>query len=203
MKTRQIIGLFLAILSNSMLTGCSPVVQARVSPTEFLVAGEKNPGKVDLFITEEFRSHIAEKTDISEFKQWKFELGTVAADAFRYALESRFETVSVRLGTPQFPSTPPETFYAAVQPSFTSFGASDPVLFRFENYKATIGFDVAVYRADGTTLFTRAYTGEGTQQGSIGYDDPGLSAYPVAVQNAVKDAAVKFVDDLVASSNQP
>ena len=179
------------------VTGCTPIVQPRVSSSEFLVEGDKIPGDIELFISEEFRSHTAEKTDISEFKTWKFELGTVAADTFRFSLESRFEHVSVRLGAPKFKMDSDENFYAVVQPEFTNFEASDPILFKFEDYKAKVGFLVTVYNAKEQKILSQTYTGQGVKQGSIGYDDPGHSAYPIAVQEAIKDAVSKFVNDLV------
>jgi hypothetical protein len=157
---------------------------------------------VELFVSEEFRSYTTEKTDISEFKIWKFELGPVAVDTFRFALENRFEHVLVTLGSPHFPVEAGDGFYAIVQPSFASFGASDPVLFRFEHYKATVGFNVSVYDANGNVLLAQTYSGEGTKRGSIGYADPGHAGWPIAVQNAVKDATIKFVNDLVGVSNR-
>lgn len=181
--------------------GCAPVVQPRVSSAEFMVAGSRLPGRVDLYVSEQFRGHRFEKADISEFKNWSFELGPVAVDAFRYALESRFEDVNVNLGSPLLPVESSKGFHALVEPSFVSFSAADPVLFRFEDYKATVSFNVLVRDPAGNTLLRQTYTGEGSQQGSIGYADPGHAAYPVAVQNAVKDATARFAADLVGISN--
>ena len=184
------------------VVGCAPVIQPHVSSSEFLVAGNTIPGKVDLYVSEAFRSYKAEKTDISELKTWKFDLGPVAVDAFRFGLESRFDDVSVKLGDPQFPVDTNGIFYAAVQPSFAQFAASDPVLFKFENYKATVGFSVSVKGADGDMVHSQTYVGEGVKQGSIGYADAGHAAYPIAVQNAVKDAVNKFVFVLVDLSSR-
>jgi hypothetical protein len=202
MKHHKLFAFSLASVLIVLIAGCAPVIQPRVSSSEFLIAGNKVPGRVELFVLEEFTSYKAEKTDVSELKTWKFELGPVAVDSFRFALESRFEQVSVTLGTPRFPVDAGAVFYAAVQPSFVSFKASDPILFRFEDYKATIGFNMSVFDADGKIILSQTYTGEGTQQGSIGYADPGHAAYPIAVQNAVKDATKKFVNDLVGISNR-
>lgn len=195
--------LFAALLLpvSFLAGGCAPVVQPRVSSAEFMTAGSRSPGRVDLFITEQFRTHRVQKTDISELKTWDFELGPVAVDAFRFALESRFEDVNVHLGTPQLPLSSGDSFHAVVEPGFASFSAADPVLFRFENYKATVSFNVSVRDPSGKTLLSQTYSGEGAQQGSIGYADPGHAAYPVAVQNAVKDATNRFVSDLVGIAN--
>jgi hypothetical protein len=193
-------GLVLVCLLASCVSGCAPVVQPHVSSTEFLVAAAKISGSIDLYVSEDFRSYKAEKTDISEMKNWNFELGPVAVDAFRYALESRFQQVSVTLGTPQFPMVAGNGLHVVVQPSFASFEASDPVFLKFENYKATVGFSVSVYDPSGKVVLSQTYTGEGKKQGSIGYADPGHAAYPIAVQNAIKDATKKFVDDLVSKA---
>ena len=179
------------------MSACAPVIQPRVSSAEFLVEEDKIPGKIEVFVSEDFRSYVAEKTDISEFKTWKFELGPVAIDTFRFSLESRFEQVSVKLGNPKFPVDSDGVFYAAVQPAFSQFGASDPVIFRFEDYTAQVEFLVTVFNSEGKTILSQTYSGEGTQQGSIGYADPGHAAYPVAVQNAIKDAVNKVVNGLV------
>lgn len=197
MNNHWMCGVLLAI-GAAALAGCTPVVQPRVSPTEFLVAEDRIPGRIDVLITEAFRSHTVEKSDVSEFKKWQFELGPVTVDALRFALETRFEKVSVKLGDGTFPVATDGGFYSAVQPSFGEFKATDPVVFRFENYGATVGLNVTVLDAEGGTVLSKSYVGEGTQRGSIGYADPGHAAYPVAVQNAVKDAVAKLVDDLVA-----
>lgn len=129
-------------------------------------------------------------------------LGAVSVDAFRYALESRFSSVAVKLGSPQFPTVTQGGFYAAVQPSFVSFEATDPVVFRFENYTARVVFDVSVHDASGKVIHARTYTGEGAERGSIGAADPGHAAYPVATQKAIKHAVEQFVGDLKMIANR-
>lgn len=177
---------------------CTAIVQPHVSSAEFLVPGDKVEAQVELYVSEAFRGHTVEKTDISEMKDWQFELGPAAVDAFRFALEARFREVEVKLGEPAFPLADPAGVFAVVRPAFGRFAGSDPVLFKFENYTAEIEFLVDVYDAGGAALFSKQYTGKGKKQGAIGYDDPGHAAYPVAVQNAVKDAVGQFVADLVA-----
>ncbi len=178
-------------------TGCTAVVKPHVSSSEFLIADERKPGIVHLYVTEEFRTHKEIKQDISEFKEWTFDLGPVSVDAFRFALESRFTDVSVKLGKPAFPIENPGGFFAVVRPEFTSFLASDPILFKFEDYKSEVGFSVNIYNTDGNILLSRQYVGKGVKQGAIGYEDPGHAAYPVAIQAAVADAVNQMVTDLL------
>ena len=185
---------FLVLLCGA----CTAIVQPHVSSAEFLVPGDKIPATVELYVSDAFRAYTVKKTDISEMKDWQFELGPVAVDAFRFALEAHFRDVDVKLGEPRYPLAAPAGFFAVVTPSFGKFAGSDPILFKFENYTAAVEFQVNVYDAAGKPLFSRQYTGKGKKQGAIGYEDPGHAAYPIAVQNAVKDAVGQFVGDLVA-----
>jgi hypothetical protein len=160
-----------------LIVGCAPTVQPRISQAEFLVPQSNEiRGKVEVYVSQSFKTHSKGKKDISELKKWKFELGSVAVDAFQYGVESCFDDVSVVLAEPEFPKDVYSDYYAAVRPSFTHFETSDPILFKFENYKATVGFSVSVYNARGVEIQSKTYTGEGMERGSIGYADPGHAA---------------------------
>ena len=188
---------FIILYVILVCTGCAAVIKPQVSSSEFLNTDEKKPGTIHLYVSEAFRAHKEVKQDISELKEWTFELGPVSIDTFRFALESRFTDVSVKLGEPVFPIKNPGGFFAVVRPEFTSFLASDPVLFKFEDYKAEIGFSVDIYNADGIVILSKKYVGKGVKQGAIGYEDPGHAAYPVAIQTAVTDAVNQIVTDLL------
>jgi hypothetical protein len=181
--------------------GCTAVIKPHVSASEFLVVDEKIPGTVHLYVSDAFRTHEETKQDISEFKEWKFNIGPVSVDTFRFALESRFSDVSVKLGEPLFPMESSDDFFAVVKPQFSSFKTSDPVLFRFENYTAEVGFMIDIYNAGGNIILSKQYVGRGEKQGSIGYEDPGHSAYPVAIQAAITDSVNQTVIDLINISN--
>jgi len=195
----RVIGLVILIYVGGFFVGCMATVKTHISQSEFLVSGDRNPGTVQLYITEAFKSYKETKTDMSDLKKWEFQLGLVAIDAFRYGLESRFTDVSVEMGEPIFPiqKDNPGAFFTVVQPRFHSFEASDPFMFKFENYTAEITFLVDVYDAEGTKLLSKQYYGKGEKRGSIGFESSGHEAYPVAVGNAVKDAVDQFLNDLI------
>jgi len=57
MKLQRIILLSMAGVYLA-LAGCTATVRPQVSETEFLTNEPKKPGRVDLYITEEFRKHV-------------------------------------------------------------------------------------------------------------------------------------------------
>ena len=81
-------------------------------------------------------------------------------------------------------------------PEFTRFSATDPIVFKFENYTVTLGFTVRVYDARGSEIFSREYTGHGEKRGAIGPESGGHAAFPVAAEGAVKDVVQQFLGDL-------
>ena len=188
-----------------VLTGCAAVVRPQVSESEFMTNEPKKPGRVDLYVTEEFRKHVETKTDAMDFKKWEFELGPLAVDTFKYALASRFEEVKVMLGTPNFPMTGDTVkgLLAVVHPEFAGFSCSFPVVFKFESYTSTVCFNVKVFDKTGSVLIDKSYTGVGEKRGSIGFESAGHAANPIAAQLAVKDAVDKAVADIIKEVSKP
>jgi hypothetical protein len=187
------------------LAGCTAAVRPHVSETEFLTNEPKVPGRVDLYVTDEFRKHVESQTDAMDFKKWEFELGPLAVDSFKYALASKFEEVKVMLGTPNFPlvGDTEKSLLAVVEPAFAGFTCSFPVVFKFETYKSTVCFNVKVFDKAGSVLLDNSYTGVGEKRGSVGFESAGTAANPVTAQLAVKDAVDKAVADIVKAVSKP
>jgi len=187
------------------LTGCTATVRPQVSETEFLTNEPKKPGRVDLYITEEFRKHVETQTDAMDLKKWEFELGPLAVDTFKYTLAGRFEEVKVMLEPPNFPMAGDieKNLLAVVHPEFAEFSCSFPVVFKFETYKSTVCFKVKVFDKTGSVLLDNSYTGVGEKRGSIGFESAGHAANPIAAQLAVKDAVDKAVADIIKEVSKP
>lgn len=199
MKTIRMASLVLCVSAMIVLTGCTAIVRPSVSPTEFLTMGVKEPGRAELYVTDEFRTHVETKTDVMDMKKWQFELGPVAADTFRYALEAKFLKVDVKLGSPTFPlqESANGDLLVVVEPSFSGFSSKCPFLFKFENYVVKVSFRVKAYDRAGTMLIDQVYQGVGKKRGSIGYESAGHAANPEAARLAVNDAVDKAVTDIM------
>ena len=190
----------IAILGATLLTACTAVVSPHVSEAEFLTNTQKRPVQIDVYVTDEFRNHRETQQNVMDMKSWDYELGPVATDAFKYALASRFERVNLRLGAPHFPLAEDSAARVyVVQPSFAGFDAHYPYVFKFETYTAKVTFLVALYDSSGKRLLENTFDGEGSMQGSIGYESAGHAANPVAAQEAVKAAVNKAVDAIVTA----
>jgi hypothetical protein len=77
-------------------------------------------------------------------------------------------------------------------------------VFKFENLHGTGLLPLILYDAAGKPLIDQTFSGEGSQQGSIGYESAGHAANPVAAQNAIKQAVSKAVDAIstaIAANN--
>ena len=123
-----------SVVAGLMLTGCTSIVRPHVTEAEFLVSAPKTTGRVEVFVTEEFRTHNETKTDVMDFKKWQFDLGPLAVDTFKYALASRFEKVDVKLGVPAFPLAAGNVgdLVIAIEPAFAGFSSHCPYMFKFE-----------------------------------------------------------------------
>ena len=194
-KFKIILILTIAVLA----TGCTAVISPHVSESEFLSSAIKNPGKVQLFVTDEFRTHKESQTEAMDLKSWEYDLGPMAVDTFKYALGSRFYSVEVKLGKPTFPivENGQNEIVIAVEPSFAGFDAHFPWVFKFETYVAEVTFHVKAYNKNGSQILNKTYQGKGEQRGSIGYESAGHAANPIASQLAVKDAVNQAVEDIL------
>jgi len=204
MYVKRLVLNFFVVLLLAVLNSCTSIVTPNIQSSEYLTENKKVDGTVHLYISKEFKKYTQTKVDISDLKNWKFELGTSATDAFRYALESKFTNVSVSLGVPNFPLSidTRDKFFVVVTPSFNSFYASDPILFKFENFHVNIKFQVDVFDVNGNKLISELYDGKGTKRGAIGYASAGSNAYPVAAKQALNDAIHKAIDSIVALNKQ-
>jgi len=176
--------------------GCSAVIRPTVGASEFLVNERKFPGDVALYVPDEFRTYSWAHTDAGDLKLWKLELGAATTDALRYALESRFDSVTVRASRPRFPLAPPGPSLAVV-PTFDSVKVATPVVFKFENYRVALTLSLRVYDAAGNELESMILTGEGRKAGSIGYESAGHAALPEACHHAIKQVADQAVRGLI------
>lgn len=187
-----------ALVATSALTGCTMIVSPNISSSDFLTTEEEVPGTIHLYVSEHFKNYTQDKTDISDMKEWHFELGEAATDAFRFAFESRFSDVKVRLGDPAFPieNDAHNEFFVVVSPEFVSFKAYDPVVFKFEQFKVETSIRVDAYDTKGEKLFSEVYAGTGVKRGSIGYQSAGMNAYPVATELALEEIVNEVVSDI-------
>ncbi len=195
----SLLGIILLLLFIS--SGCTAHVQPNVSESEYLTSTPKKSGRAELYVTEAFRTHSETKTDVMDMKKWKYELGPVSVDSFKYALASKFEKVEVKLGPPSFPTESElnKDLLVIVEPAFSQFDTHFPVVFKFETYKAVISFRVKAYDRTGKLVLEKVYEGVGGQRGSIGYESAGHAANPVAVKLAVKNAVDKAIPDIMES----
>ena len=196
---KHTIGASVTFVATVFLAGCTSVVRPHVMEAEFLTSAPKLNGQVHLWVTDEFRTHRESKGDPMDLKKWEFDLGPLAVDTFKYALASRFEVVSVKLGKPIFPLPRDNAtdLVIAVEPEFAGFSVGTPLLFKFETYTLECSFHVKSYDHSGNVLLEGTYEGVGKKQGAIGTTSAGLHALPVAAQLAVKDAVNKAVADIV------
>lgn len=194
-KFKIILVLAIAVLAS----GCTAVISPHVSESEFLSSAIKKPGKVQLFVTDEFRTHKESQTDVMDLKSWEYDLGPMAVDTFKYALGSRFNSVEVKLGKPTFPiaENGQNEIVITVEPFFAGFDAHFPWLFKFETYVTEVTFRVKAYNKNGSQILDKTYQGKGEKRGSIGYESAGHSANPIATQLAVKDAVNQAVEDIL------
>ena len=179
--------------------GCTATILPAVSESEFLTRKARVPGTVVLCISDQFREYTVKQTDVSDLKEWEFELGAAVVDAFRFDLESRIQTVDVCPGQADFSAVPKGARVVVVQPRFEGFKAGFPIAFKFENYWAELTIGVDVYDASGKVIHSGVYQGKGKKQGAIGYASAGHAALPVAAREAILEATKKAVDDVVLS----
>jgi len=184
---------FFALLTQ---LGCTANVRPTFSPSEFVTNEEKLPANAALHVTDEFRKYSSSHTDVMDMKKWKLELGPATTDALRFALESRFENVTLRVGQPQFPIELPAKSLVVV-PTIDSVKQTGPVLAKFEKYHVTITMTVSVYDPAGDELKKMTVTGKGEKAGSIGFDSPGHAALPEASRLAIKQLVDQILENLV------
>lgn len=184
---------FLALLTQ---LGCTANIRPTISSSEFLTNEKKISTNTALYVTDEFRKYSSSHTDVMDMKKWKLELGPATTDAIRYALESRFEKVTIHVGHPQFPTELPEGSLV-VTPTFDSVKQTGPVLAKFEKYHVIITMTVNVYDPAGQVLKKMTITGKGEKAGSIGYDSAGHAALPEASRLAIKQLVDQIVQNLV------
>jgi hypothetical protein len=191
-------GVAVALMFLSL--GCTAVVKPHVSESDFLSSSEKIAANVDLYVSDDFRSHHESQTDVMDMKKWDFELGPVASDAFKYSLAAAFKSVTLKSVAPKFPLSANSAgdLRIAVRPAFASFDSHFPWVFKFETYSAEVGFTVDVYDADGKKVISKTYQGRGEKRGSIGFESAGHAANPVAAELAIRDAVQKSVADIQA-----
>lgn len=184
--------LFFALLTQF---GCTAAIRPNISASEFITNQEKVPTNAALYVTDEFRNYSSTHVDVMDIKKWKLELGPATTDALRYALESRFENVTLSVGQPQFPVDLPAGSLVVV-PTFDSVSQRGPVFFKFEKYHVTVRMTVCVYDPAGRELKKMNLTGRGDKAGSIGYDSAGHSALPEASRLAIKQVVDQILQNL-------
>lgn len=175
--------LLFALLAQS---GCTVIIRPTISPSEFLNNGEKLSCTVALYVLDEFREYSSKHADVGDLKQWHLELGPVATDALRCALESRFKNVTVHVNRPQFPLASPAPSLVVV-PAFDKVKAAFPVVFKFENYRVVVTMTIRVYDEVGKELQAVTLTGKGKKAGAIGSGSPGHAALPEACRQAIME----------------
>lgn len=188
-STMRVSFVWFCLLSILSAVGCTATVKPTFNQSEFLTAEARQPGHVVLAVSPEFRDYRAKHADPMDMKEWEFELGPAMVDAFRYALESRVEKVDVRLG-----DTAPAAGHLVVRPRVASFDASEPLVFKFEEYHVKLAIAVDVVDGSGKVVYTNVYESHGRKRGSVGYESGGHAAHPVAAQNAIRE----IVDDATA-----
>ncbi len=185
----------LAILAN----GCASVISPHVNESDFLTSDAKSTGMVQLYASEKFRNHTEIITNVIDVKKWKYELGSLAVDNFKYSLMSRFTYVDVKFWQPNFPIS--ETYnneiFIAIEPSFVSFNANYPLIFKNETFIVKVLLRVKAYNRNGDQLFDNIYQGNGEKKGNTGFESAGYAPNPDAVQLAMRDAVNKAVDDIL------
>jgi len=190
MKSATSLTAFLPVLLVQF--GCAAIVRPTFGSAEFLTDQPKRPMHVALCASEAFRTYSSKQLDLMDEKLWQLELGTAAADALRYALESRFESVVVRGAAPQFPLPGPAPALVVV-PSIDSVKLWTPLVFKFEPYAVTLTMSVTVYDASGNELKRTTVTAKGQKAGSIGYESAGHAALPEACRLAIKQAVTEIM----------
>lgn len=183
------------------LGGCSATVRPAISQSEYLQSGAKIPRHVLVFVSPELRDYTAKSSDVGDMKEWTFVMGPATVDALRYEMESRFEKVEMRLGTPSYPVSPTDAL--VVVPAIKAFKADQPIMFKFEEYEVKLTIANGLTTAAGEPLLNKEYVGIGVKRGSIGNESGGHAANPEASRLAIKDAVKKLVDDVAQAAGQP
>jgi hypothetical protein len=183
-------------------SGCTAVVRPTISRSEFLSYERKIPASVALHVTDRFKNYSAEHFDWwCDGTNYRMEIGSFATDCFQYALESRFEDVSVCLGMPRFPYPKSNVDYI-VTPRFTSFEAGGPIFIKLENYWVKLGMYVTIQDKTGEVLESLNLNEKGTQGGTIGVN-PGVHLYPNICRLAIQPMVRKTVDKIVELNSRP
>lgn len=196
LRSRSTLFLFVVLTQG----GCTAIIRPTISPSEFFINEKKLLPDVALYVPDGFREYSSKHTDVGDLKQWQLEVGPPATDALRYALESRFENVTVHASQPHFPLSSPGPSLVVV-PAFDSVKAAFPVAFKFEVYRVALTMTIRVYDSAGNELKAVTLTGKGKKTGSIGYDSAGHAALPEACRRAIKevvDQAVEAIAELAA-----
>lgn len=192
MKKSIVLGLVAAI-GCMILTGCTAQVRPTISASEYLTDQVKLNKSVALYISDEFRSYAPTQNDPMDLKAWRLEIGPMAADAFMFAYQNRFQNVMIKKGQPQFPIADSNVDYV-ITPKFTSFKAGTPLVLKFENYWVELGMSTTIQDRQGNTLASVDLTQKGSRRGSVGPESAGHAAYPVACVEAVKPMVRETVE---------
>lgn len=199
---RTVKGILWVMLSAGtlMLAGCSNVVRGTVSKSEFVSSGPKTSSVVAFHATDEFRTYKGKHVDWwCDATSYTMEIGTLATDWFRYALENQFAGVVVASGQPEFPYADSNVDYV-ITPAFTSFKAGGPVVVKMEHYWVELGMSVVIQDAKGNTLDTLELLEKGSQGGTPGFN-PGTHVYPEVCRKAVKPLVDTTIAKLVELSS--
>lgn len=195
MKFSKVLVCTVSVILVIVVTGCSNVVRPVVSQSEFSYNGIKNASKVALHITDEFREYEGEHVDWwCDATSYKMQIGPLASDWFKYALESRFETVKMVAGMPSFPYSEDVDF--VVTPEFTSFKAGGPVVVKLEAYWVELEMTATIQDRTGKKLNVLELKEKGSQGGTPGFN-PGTHIYPEVCRLAVKPLVDKTIEKIV------
>lgn len=200
MKTIRLIMCGIFFLGAVVLSGCSNVVRATVSPSEFISDGTKEPSVVALQVTDDFRNYSGKHVDWwCDATSYTMQIGPLATDWFQYALENKFQNVIVASGMPKFPYADSNVNFV-VTPEFTSFKAGGPVVVKMENYWVELGMTVTIQDGQGKVLDTLELKEKGAQGGTPGFN-PGTHVYPEVCRKAVKPLVDKTIERLAEINN--
>lgn len=184
------------LMGIMVLTGCSNVVRPVVSPSEFIINGEKFDSTVALHITDEYREYKGKHVDWwCDATSYTMQIGPLATDWFRFSLESQFEQVKVNSGLPKFPYSGSDVDFV-VTPKFTSFKAGGPVIIKLEKYWVELGMEVTIQDKSGKVLDVLELTEKSSKGGTPGFN-PGTDLYPEICREAVRPLVEKTITRLI------
>ena len=191
----------LLLIGLLFFTSCSTkIIRPTISESDFSSTASKKLVSCALYVTDDFKAYTVSETVAMAGIKWQFELGPCAIDAFRYGLASKFENVQVKLGEPRFPFTDSQLMdpVIIVEPSFDHFEVLHlPILFKFEPHSVKVSLKVKTYDSSGRVLLDKLYEAKGSKLGSVGFQDPGVKALPIASKIAIQDAVNKALSDII------